>query len=426
MTYEQVLDYLYTQLPIFQNIGGKAFNASLDNIQRFCAHLGNPHTQYPTLHIAGTNGKGSSSHLLAGILQAAGYKVGLYTSPHLKTFTERVRVNGQEMASQYIVDFVQRYRPQIESWHPSFFEVTVAMALEYFAQQKVDIAVVEVGLGGRLDATNVIQPEACLITNISFDHQDILGNTLALIAQEKAGVIKPNTPVVIGETQSETTPVFKARSETQEAPLFFAQDNYACKWVDAVQGKIKITKNGEVFLPELTMSLKGYYQAQNLGGVLQLIEILQNKHWEISQEHIIAGLEYTTKLTNLKGRWQVLNNAPLTICDTAHNEAGLQQVMAQLQQVPSQQLHIVLGIMADKDLNKILPIFPPEAIYYFCAPQTQRALPADQLKHVATAAGLKGNSYASVAKAYTQARDNAQPNDAIFVGGSSFVVAEVL
>ncbi|WP_299461828.1 folylpolyglutamate synthase/dihydrofolate synthase family protein [uncultured Microscilla sp.] len=425
MTYEQTLDYLYKQLPIFQNIGGKAFNASLDNICRFCAHLGNPHTQYPTLHIAGTNGKGSSSHLLAAVLQAAGYKVGLYTSPHLKSFTERIRVNGQAIAPAQIVAFVQRYQTQIESWNPSFFEVTVAMALDYFAQQKVDVAVIEVGLGGRLDATNIVTPEACLITNISFDHQQILGNTLTAIAKEKAGIIKLNTPVVIGERQTETTPVFETTSQQHEAPLYFAQDEYFSEWADVTQGKLMVKKNGKPFLPEINMSLKGNYQAKNVNGVLKILEILQNRDWQITQEHIIEGLQNTVELTQLKGRWQVLKKAPLTICDTAHNEAGLRQVMAQLQQLPRQQLHIVLGAMADKVLDKILPLFPIEATYYFCAPAMPRAMEAHKLKQVAAGFELRGVAYASVMEAYTQAQSQAQINDVVFAGGSTFVLAEI-
>ncbi|EAY32060.1 bifunctional folylpolyglutamate synthase/dihydrofolate synthase [Microscilla marina] len=425
MTYEQTLDYLYKQLPIFQNIGGKAFNASLDNIRRFCAHLGNPHTQYPTLHIAGTNGKGSSSHMLAAVLQAAGYKVGLYTSPHLKSFTERVRVNGQAIAPAQIVAFVQRYQTQIESWRPSFFEVTVAMALDYFAQQKVDVAVIEVGLGGRLDATNIVTPEACLITNISFDHQQILGNTLKAIAKEKAGIIKLNTPVVIGERQTETTPVFETTSQQHQAPLYFAQDEYFCKWADVAQGKLMVKKNGKAFLPEITMSLKGSYQEKNINGVLKVLEILQNRDWQITQEHIIEGLQKTVELTQLKGRWQVLKKAPLTICDTAHNEAGLSQVMTQLQQLPRQQLHIVLGAMADKVLDKILPLFPMEATYYFCAPAIPRAMEVNKLKQLAAGFELRGLAYASVMEAYTQAQSQAQINDVVFAGGSTFVLAEI-
>lgn len=426
MNYEQTLDYLHTQLPIFQNIGNKAFKASLDNIQRFCAHLGNPHTQYPTLHVAGTNGKGSSSHMLAAVLQAAGYKVGLYTSPHLKSFTERVRINGQEMPTQYIVDFVQHHRPQIESWHPSFFEVTVAMAFDYFAQQQVEVAVIEVGMGGRLDSTNVVQPEACLITNISLDHQAILGNTLAAIAQEKAGIIKPNTPVVISERQAATTPVFERISQQHQAPLHFAQDDYTCEWTDSIQGKLQITKNGENVLPELTMSLKGNYQANNLGGVLKVIELLQGKGWKIATAHIATGLEQTTELTQFKGRWQILQRAPLTICDTAHNESGLAQVMRQLLHIPTRQLHIVLGTMADKSVEKVLSLLPPEAIYYFCAPASQRAMPALELQTLASKAGLNGEAYKSVSEAYAQAQHDVHVTDVVFVGGSSFVVAEVL
>ena len=430
-SYPETLDYLFNRLPMFQKVGAPAFKYGLDNIARFCSLLGNPQNQYPTLHIAGTNGKGSSSHMLAAILQAAGYKVGLYTSPHLKSFTERIKVNGQEIPEAQVTQFVQDYQPKIEDWLPSFFEITVAMAFHHFAQQQVDIAVIEVGLGGRLDATNIITPEACLITNISYDHQQFLGNTLELIAGEKAGIIKPNIPVVISERQPETTTVFEQKSQEKQAPLYFAQDDYTVQWLDNTQGTVKVSRQQSTFLPTFDMSLKGAYQERNLPGVLKVIELLVEKKnakrdWEIDQEAILEGLQNTIALTQLRGRWQILQKTPLTICDTAHNEAGISQVMAQLKSLHYDKLHIVFGTVADKQLDKVLPFLPNDATYYFCAPTIPRALDAHQLHTQANAYGLSGNVFSSVKEAYQQAQREAYPADVVFVGGSTFVVAEVV
>ncbi len=423
--YPETLDYLYRRLPMFQKVGGAAFKYDLSNIARFCELLGNPQNDYPSVHIAGTNGKGSSSHLLAAVLQAAGYKVGLYTSPHLKSFTERIRVNGQEMDPTQVVEFVQTHQSNIEGWLPSFFEITVAMAFQYFAQQKVDIAVIEVGLGGRLDATNIITPEVGLITNISYDHQQFLGDTLELIAGEKAGIIKPRVPVVIGERQPETTPVFEQKSQALATPLFFAQDDYTAHWEDITQGLVRITHQKVSFLPPLEMSLKGAYQAKNLPGVLKVIELLQQKNWQISKHHIQQGFTNTTALTQLKGRWQILQQTPFTVCDTAHNEAGLGQVIGQLKQLSYPHLHIVLGTVNDKKLDKILPLFPRDATYYFCAPQIPRAMEAHQLQTEAHKHQLQGEVFGSVNEAYQQAQNQASADEVIFVGGSTFVVAEI-
>ncbi|OJJ23076.1 dihydrofolate synthase [marine bacterium AO1-C] len=427
LNYPETLDYLFSRLPMFQKVGGAAFKYDLSNIARFCDLLDNPQNQYPTIHIAGTNGKGSSSHMLAAILQAAGYKVGLYTSPHLKSFTERIKVNGQEMPEEQVVEFVQTNQPNIESWLPSFFEITVAMAFQHFAQEKVDITIIEVGLGGRLDATNIITPEVCLITNISYDHQQFLGNTLELIAGEKAGIMKPNIPVVIGERQPETTEVYTQKSESTQSPLFFAQEDYAARWLDTTEGRLQINHQNTPFLPAFEMSLKGAYQEKNIPGVLKVIELLQQRenNWKISKEHILEGLKDTTTLTQLKGRWQILQQSPLTICDTAHNEAGLSQVMAQLKSLHYEKLHIVLGTVADKQLNKVLPLFPSEATYYFCAPKIPRALAVHQLQTQAQVYGLLGDAFDSVQEAYQQAQRQAYPADVVFVGGSTFVVAEI-
>ncbi|HAS39244.1 MAG TPA: dihydrofolate synthase [Microscillaceae bacterium] len=429
-SYRETLDYLYSRLPMFQKVGSAAFKYDLSNIAQFCDLLGNPQDQYPSIHIAGTNGKGSSSHMLAAILQAAGYKVGLYTSPHLKSFTERIKVNGQEIAKAQVVKFVQANQARIESKLPSFFEITVAMAFQHFAQEKVDIAVIEVGLGGRLDATNIITPEVGLITNISYDHQQFLGDTLELIAGEKAGIMKPNIPIVIGERQPETTAVFEQKSQEVQASLFFAQDDYAAQWVDVARGTIQINHQQKALLPPFEMSLKGGYQEKNVAGVLKVIELLQQKEsakipWDIRKEHIVEGLKDAANLTQLKGRWQILQQSPFTVCDTAHNEAGLSQVIAQLKHLTYQQLHIVLGTVNDKKLDKILPLFPSEATYYFCAPKIPRALTADKLQAQASQYNLRGEVFASVNQAYQQAQTQASAEDVVFVGGSTFVVAEI-
>lgn len=425
MNYEQTLDYLYNHLPVFQKMGGIAFQANLNNITRFCTHLNHPQKQYPTLHIAGTNGKGSSSHMLAAILQSAGYKVGLYTSPHLKSFTERIKVNGKEISDEEVVQFVETHQAQIENWLPSFFEVTVAMAFDYFSKQAVDIAVIEVGLGGRLDSTNIVQPEVALITNISWDHQQFLGNTLPAIAGEKAGIIKARTPVVISERQKETTDVFQQKSQALQAPLYFAEDDYDAKWLNSSQGMMQLFQKQAKFLSPFVMSLKGNYQEKNIPGVLKTIELLQEKNWKIASKDILNGLQNTVKFTQLKGRWQILRNSPLTICDTGHNEAGVRQVMAQLQQLRFDKLHLIMGTVADKALDQVLPLYPASATYYFCSPQIPRALDARQLQTQASAYGLRGEVYHSVNDAYKQAQRNAYPLDVVFVGGSTFVVAEI-
>ena len=429
-SYRETLDYLYRRLPMFQKIGSAAFKYDLSNIAQFCDLLGNPQNKYPSIHIAGTNGKGSSSHMLAAILQAAGYKVGLYTSPHLKSFTERIKVNGKEIDEAQVVKFVQTNQSSIESSLPSFFEITVAMAFQYFAQQAVDIAVIEVGLGGRLDATNIITPEVGLITNISYDHQQFLGDTLELIAGEKAGIMKPHIPIVIGELQPETTAVFEQKSETTQAPLFYAQNDYNAHWLDITRGTIQVNHQQKTFLPPFEMSLKGVYQEKNVAGVLKVIELLQQKNadktlWDIRKEHILEGLKNAANLTQLKGRWQILKQSPFIVCDTAHNEAGLSQVMAQLKQLSYKKLHIVLGTVNDKKLNKILPLFPTEAIYYFCTPKIPRALTANELQTEASAYNLFGNVFNSVDEAYRQVQSQASSEDVIFVGGSTFVVAEI-
>lgn len=417
MTYQQTIDYLYDKLPMFQHIGEKAYKKDLHNTLALCEYLGNPQHKFKSVHIAGTNGKGSSSHLIAAILQSAGYKTGLYTSPHLKNFTERIKINGAEANEQFIIDFVEKIKPLVAEIKPSFFELTTVMAFEYFSHYQVDIAVIETGLGGRLDCTNVILPEVSLITNISFDHQAILGDTLPQIAFEKAGIIKPHKPCVISELQEDIVYVFKEKAQQTESSIFFASEEYKVL-------KDGIFKNKEVFLSNLDCELKGIYQEKNLGGVLKTIELLEN--YTIEKEHVKHGIESVVKLTGLKGRWQKLGENPLIICDTGHNEGGIEQVVKQLASINYAQLYMVYGAVNDKDLSKILALLPQNAYYYFCKPNLPRGLDANLLQTQAAQFGLKGEVIADVATAFEFAKQNAKAGDMIFVGGSTFVVAEVL
>lgn len=424
MTYQQTIDYLYDALPMFQSIGEKAYKKDLHNTLVLCESLGNPQHKFKSVHIAGTNGKGSSSHLLAAILQSAGYKTGLYTSPHLKNFTERIKINGTEANEQFVIDFVQKVKPLIDDIKPSFFELTTVMAFEYFAHYQVDIAVIETGLGGRLDCTNVILPEISLITNISFDHQNILGNTLPQIAFEKAGIIKPNKPVVISELQKGIAYVFQEKALQTESPIFFATEEYEVICENKENTNITIFKNRNVFLNEINCELKGNYQEKNLAGVLKTIELL--KGYTIEKEHIKNGIEKVVTLTGLKGRWQKLGENPLIICDTGHNEGGVTQIVAQLSTINFKQLYMVYGAVNDKDLSKILALLPKDAYYYFCKPNIPRGLDANELQSQAAEFGLKGQVIEDVLTAFEVAKKNASKDSMIFVGGSTFVVAEVL
>jgi dihydrofolate synthase / folylpolyglutamate synthase len=443
MDYQQTLDYLYTRLPMYQRVGVSAYRPNLDNTLALCRFLGNPEQRFPAIHVAGTNGKGSSSHFLAAIFQAAGYKTGLYTSPHLKDFTERVRVNGQPIAPAEVVEFVARCQPEIERLEPSFFELTVALAFDCFARHQVDIAIVEVGLGGRLDSTNVIRPLISLITNISFDHQALLGDTLPLIAAEKAGIIKPQAPVVVSQLQPEVAAVFRQKAGQENAPLYFASPRY--QLVPQASGH-DVYRAGHLWLPGLATELAGHYQPLNLAGVLQTVEIyneLISQYLDgklafalplmarlatrprLAEAHLRAGIGQVVQLTGLKGRWQVLRRQPLVVADTAHNEAGLRQVMAQVAAQPHAQLHFVLGVVADKDLTSILPLLPSAARYYFCRPNLPRGLAGEALQPQAAAFGLTGAVYPSVMTAYQAALAAATRQDMVFVGGSTFVVAEI-
>ena len=404
MNYQETLSWMFNRLPMFQTQGKTALNNKLDNILTFTSVLGNPQTKFKSLHIAGTNGKGSSSSMLASILQEAGYKVGLYTSPHLKDFRERIKINGKEIPENYVINFISENKSFLEEHSLSFFEMTVGMAFCYFAEEKVDIAVIEVGLGGRFDSTNIITPEVSLITNISKDHTDILGDTLPKIAFEKAGIIKQNVPVVISEYQEETAPVFTAKAKEMNAPIIFANH-------------IKTS---------LTTDLQGAYQEKNIKGVIAVTELLIHQGWDITPENIAQGLLHVVHNTNLKGRWQNLGSYPTIVCDTGHNVGGLTYVMEQLKKQTYTHLHIVVGFVKEKDVNGVLELFPKEATYYFCSPAIARGLNVDTLKEIAIAKGLQGERYSSVAEALNAAKAQALPTDFIFVGGSTFVVAEVL
>ncbi len=421
MTYSETLNYLYANLPMFQRVGAVAYKKDLTNTLQLCEVLGNPQRKFKSIHIAGTNGKGSSSHMLAAILQTAGYKTGLYTSPHLKEFTERIRVQGEEIDQEFVIDFVERITPAIERIQPSFFEITVAMAFDYFAKEKVDIAVIETGLGGRLDSTNVITPLVSLITNISWDHKDLLGDTLQKIAFEKAGIIKQDVPVVVSENQPDVREVFESKARECNSDLVFAADLYQVNRIAA--GTYEVKNDGETAAYEL--DLLGLYQAKNIKGVLAVIDELRSQGISISNSHIALGLKNTASLTDLKGRWQKIGDNPLTICDTGHNEAGIMEILSQIKEIKFNKLHWVLGMVKDKDVSTILHLLPKDASYYFCQASIPRAMPATELQVKALEAGLKGVAITNINAAIGKARSNSTPADLILIGGSTFVVAEI-
>jgi len=424
--YAEALQYLYENLPVFQRIGAAAYNKDLGNTIRLMEALDNPQHKFKSIHVAGTNGKGSTAHMLAAVLQSSGYRTGLYTSPHLKSFTERIRIDGVEVQQQFVVDFVNRIQPAIEMIKPSFFEITVAMAFDYFVQQHVDVAVIEVGMGGRLDSTNVIIPEVSVITNIGWDHKEFLGDTLELIAGEKAGIIKPNVPVVISERQSHSEPVFRAAAKQHQAPLHVASDEYSALR-EGEEGSIRFTllKNGMRVLENLYLPLQGVYQQKNILGVMKTLEVLHERGWNISPESIAEGLRNTVAQTGLKGRWQKLADQPLTICDTGHNEDGIREIVAQLKAQRFANLHMVIGMVKDKDITAVLHLLPKDANYYFCQANLPRALNADVLAMQAKALGLRGEVIPDVNEAIRQAQVKARADDMIFIGGSTFVVAEI-
>lgn len=429
MNYQQTLDYMYSQLPMFQRIGSAAYKDNLDNTIAICKLLNNPENKFKSIHVAGTNGKGSTSHMLASILQSAGYRVGLYTSPHLKDFRERIKINGEIIPEGYVIDFVSTYKTDFEKIQLSFFEMTVGLAFDYFANSNIDIAVVEVGLGGRLDSTNVITPELSIITNISFDHTALLGNTLEKIAIEKAGIIKKEIPIVIGETHPETKTVFETKAK--DSSITFADQLFEAKNIRQVNSlttflEMDIFKNGELYLEKLQSELLGEYQQKNIPTVLTAIELLTKKGFSITEQHIRNGIKAAVQQTGLLGRWQILSTAPLTIADTGHNEAGIKEVLNQIQSTPHQQLHFVIGMVNDKDITTILKMLPKNAIYYFCKAAIPRALAAKELADQANSIGLEGSTFNTVMEALTAAQNAAKQNDLVFVGGSTFTVAEVV
>lgn len=423
MNYQQTLTYLYAQLPVFQRDGVSAYKPNLNNALLFDAELNHPHQHYTTIHVGGTNGKGSVSNLIASVLQHTGLKVGLYTSPHLKDFRERIRVNGKPISKRYVCSFVEKHAPFIEKLNPSFFETTMCMAFSYFAEEKVDIAVIEVGLGGRLDSTNIIHPILSIITNISFDHMNLLGDSLEKIAQEKAGIIKKNTPTLIGETQKETSSIFTQQANALQAPLFFADQ--------LLPGKITAQKNASIEgsfkgFEYLSIGLGGLYQIKNASTALVAIQLLREKGITIPDKAIRKGFKTVCKTTGLQGRWHILQKKPLVICDTGHNEAGIAYVVEQLKTLTYKQLRIVFGVVNDKDCSKIMALLPVNAIYYFCKAAIPRALNEKELQIKAANVGLQGKTYKTVKEALDAAIQEADSDDVIFVGGSTFVVAEIL
>lgn len=407
---------------MYQRIGAAAFKKDLTNTLALCEALGQPQKLFKSVHVAGTNGKGSCSHMLASVLQSAGYKTGLYTSPHLKSFTERIKINGREVPERFVIDFVNKLQPVIERVRPSFFETTVAMAFDYFASEKVDIAVIEVGLGGRLDSTNVIVPEISLITNIGYDHMDMLGDTLEKIAAEKAGIIKHGIPVVISQRQPETTAVFLNKAQELQAPVFFAQDNFAI--TEGLSG-LQLYRNGVLYIDNLDLPLKGAYQKKNLAGVVNVLEILATHGFNIPASVIKMGLEATLTQTGLKGRWQKLGERPLIICDTGHNKEGIQEVLNEINRQKFNRLFMVIGMVSDKDHDSVLELLPRQATYFFCQANIPRALPAAQLAGKAARYGLTGCVIPDVNQCIDAAKQQAGPDDFIFIGGSTFVVAEI-
>lgn len=428
MNYSETLNWMFNKLPMYQRIGASAYKADLNTTINIINYLDNPQDSFKSIHIAGTNGKGSTSHSLASVFQEAGYKTGLYTSPHLRDFRERIRINGEMIPENEVVDFIGKHKDKLEELELSFFEMTVAMAFDYFRKEKVDIAIIEVGMGGRLDSTNVIKPELCVITNISLDHVKFLGENEEQIAAEKAGIIKPEIPVVIGETQEGSKDVFIKTAKEKNSPIFFADKIMDCRKDNTYSldyQQFDIYKNNESYLKELKYPLLGNYQKKNLATVICALDILRDS-FKIEERHIIDGLANVIKNTSLMGRWQVINKNPLAIADTGHNVAGINEVNRQLAETKYNKLHFVLSVVNDKDIDGILQLLPKEAEYYFCKADIPRGLSADILFEKATNSGLKGKVYESVHNAYSSALANAQEGDLVFVGGSNFTVAEVV
>ncbi len=424
MNYQETCNWLFAQLPMFQREGQAAYKANLDNTLRLDEHFRHPHRRFKTIHVAGTNGKGSVSHMLASILQEAGYKTGLYTSPHLKDFRERIKINGEMIPEEYVTGFVEQNQDFFAALHPSFFEMTVAMAFKYFADREVDVAVIEVGLGGRLDSTNIITPLTSVITNISFDHMALLGDTLEKIAAEKSGIIKPHIPVVIGTRDRNYDFVFEGKARSCDAPLTFASDEWKIRQNN--DGSYALNHWSGISFSSLVCELKGSYQRKNIPTVLESVLSLQNSGLAIREEHIRNGIACVIRNTGLHGRWEKLANTPYTVCDTGHNIDGLTEVVAQLRSCTYRHLHFVIGMVNDKDVNSVLRILPREATYYFCKASIPRAMNEQELAGKARSCGLQGTTYPTVSEAYAAARKNAIPEDMIYIGGSTFVVAEVV
>jgi dihydrofolate synthase/folylpolyglutamate synthase len=424
MNFQQTIDYLYNALPMFSRMGSAAFKKDLTNTLLLCEGLDNPHKKFKSIHVGGTNGKGSVSHMMAAIFQTAGYKTGLYTSPHLYDFRERIRVHGMMCSEGFVIDFVERIQPAIEEIQPSFFEITVAMAFDFFAQQKVDIAIVEVGLGGRLDSTNVITPELSIITNIGWDHMNMLGNTLEEIAFEKAGIIKEGVPVVIGEKRKETEEVFRNTASQKNAPIFFAEENFSVTNYQLSDDLIIISVSDKTnSFVNYQSDLAGIYQTKNILTVLQSIQLL--KDWNITTEHVQEALKKVKQLTGLSGRWEVIHKEPSVVLEVAHNKDGIEQMLLHLQKINYDKLHIIIGMVKDKDIDQVLALLPKEASYYFTQAHIPRALDANQLQEKACRFSLKGDYFNDVNEALQQALNSASKNDLIIVCGSIFLVAEV-
>jgi dihydrofolate synthase/folylpolyglutamate synthase len=427
MNYEETLEFLFNSLPMYQRIGAAAYKADLENTNALMELTDHPHQKFKSIHIAGTNGKGSVSHMLASIFQEAGYKTGLYTSPHLTDFRERIRINGKKIDKNYICDFVNHYHSDFLNIKPSFFEMTVAMAFDYFAKEEVDIAIIETGMGGRLDSTNVISPILSIITNIGFDHTQFLGDTIAKISVEKAGIIKANTVVLINEYNDESAPVFIAKAEKENALLFFADD--VCQIEDYSTDIFQKDILAQCFSEKIPIKspLAGDYQLKNIAGVISAIQLL-NKHsaFTLETKHVQNGIENVVKNTEFFGRWQRIQDDPTIICDTGHNDHGLKLTLPKLLKIPHINLHIIIGVVNDKEVDKILPLFPKNAEYYFCRASIPRALDSEALQEKAKEHQLLGSKFSSVEEAIIEALNNAQKEDLIFIGGSTFVVADAL
>jgi dihydrofolate synthase/folylpolyglutamate synthase len=441
MNYSETVQYLYSQLPLFTRDGASAYKADLTNTIALLDKVDNPQHKFKSIHVGGTNGKGSTAHMLAAVLQTAGYKTGLYTSPHLKDFRERIRINGQMISEQQVIDFVATHRPDFDEIQPSFFEMTVALAFDIFAKKKVDIAIIEVGLGGRLDSTNVITPLLSVITNIGWDHMNILGDTLKLIAIEKAGIIKPGIPVIIGEYQEEVADTFIEKAKQEHSEIVFASDIFTVSksdvklqisekpYTELIELEVKknnVTSDLRPLVSYFRLDLTGTYQLKNIKTVLCAVDKLRLRGFKITNEHLKIALQQVKTLTGLHGRWEVLNNHPLTICDTGHNPEGMQEVLQNIAAVTYNKLHFVLGVVNDKDISKILTMLPTNALYYFCKPDIPRGLDEKSLWLKAEGFGLHGDTYPSVKSALQAAQQSAGDGDLVFVGGSTFVVAEVV